>query len=68
MNISDNEYIRYWIYQFGIYLITNIKSNQILFIYAETLLEIVFISAPQLLNNKRKENYRYGIDGVGWMV
>ena len=24
----------------------------------------VFISAPQLLNNKRKENYRYGIDGV----
>ena len=24
----------------------------------------VFISAPQLLDNKRKKNYRYGIDGV----
>ena len=24
----------------------------------------VSISAPQLLDNKRKKNYRYGIDGV----
>jgi len=24
----------------------------------------VFISAPQLLDNKRKKKYRYGIDGV----
>ncbi len=24
----------------------------------------VFISAPQLLDNKRKKYYRYGIDGV----
>ena len=24
----------------------------------------VFLSAPQLLDNKRKKNYRYSIDGV----
>ena len=24
----------------------------------------VFISAPQLLDNKRKKNYRYSIEGV----
>ena len=45
-----------------------IKSNQILFIYAETLRTViavaVFISAPQLLDNKRKKNYRYCIDVV----
>jgi len=46
------------------------KSNQTKYYlftqkhWRTAIAEAVFISAPQLLDNKRKKNYRYGIEGV----